>query len=182
MLHEEAANLLGIPYKSKNYYFGMGKIKNGKIAPMDIRREKLSSRSFLNSRMKKFLSKFLDFENIEKFDFNEEFENAMYSKLDGEYYEIFKNPSKNEITKALGVDEIRIIIDKKRADLYVFDSNLLHSEALKRLNLGPSEDLIKTTTFHIGGGKLMSNNLLKNEVKRNKRLKPLYEKYFVGIG
>lgn len=177
ILHEEASNLLGIPYKSGSYYFGMGRIKNGKIVPIDARKRKLSD---ISSKMKKFLSKFLDFENMETFDLAEEFEEALRSKIDGEYYEIFKNPSKSEIKK-IGNDELRIIIDKKKADLYVFDANLLHMEAKKRLNLGFDEDLIKTATVHVGGGKLLSNNLIKNEVRRNKRLKPVFEKYFVSI-
>lgn len=56
-------------------------------------------------------------------------------KHDDDYFEIFSNPTFNEIKKIESFPYFRFIADDKNKKVYVFNSNLLHSYAAKNLNI-----------------------------------------------
>ena len=65
----------------------------------------------------------------------EEFKDAVRLSKD-EYYEIFKNPSSREVNEAKSKDlGVRFIIDFNDKIFYVFNENLLHSVASKKLGV-----------------------------------------------
>lgn len=63
-------------------------------------------------------------------------------------FPIFKNPDTKEIGEAIGhknmLGNIRVIIDTKKNDFYVFDAELLHKDAAKAL--GFIYDFLKNNT------------------------------------
>lgn len=49
-------------------------------------------------------------------------------------YEVFKNPTRNELNEFNG-KQIRYILDSKNKALYIFDANLLHSSVCRKLGI-----------------------------------------------
>lgn len=110
----------------------------------------------------------------------EEFEDGVKSSISGEYYEIYKNPDKKDflsLKKQNPTNELRIIIDKKHKDIYVFSAELLHKEAEKRLRLN-DDDLIKTSVTYLGNGRMSMNSFLEAVKNSNRNLLRLFGEYF----
>ncbi|RLA58816.1 MAG: hypothetical protein DRQ78_11425 [Epsilonproteobacteria bacterium] len=63
----------------------------------------------------------------------EDYAKAPYSK---KVYGIYKNPTSNELRDLIKEEKpisFRVLIDKKKKDIYVFNSDLLHAEAAKKI-------------------------------------------------
>ena len=91
----------------------------------------------------------------------EEFKDGI--KKYGKYYEIYKNPSHDELRDMYKkmITPIRYIYDKKKEDLYVFDSDLLHMTVAEKLGfryLLPSEDYIFGIGLLTTNGRIIDSN------------------------
>lgn len=82
----------------------------------------------------------------------EEFVDAVkYSK--DEYYEIFKNPTSKEVSDAKSKEfGIRFIIDFKNKSFYIFNDNLLHAAAAKKLKIHYNYPNWDNTDYAFGVG------------------------------
>lgn len=110
----------------------------------------------------------------------EEFKDGIKSSVSGEYYEIYKNPDKKDflaLKKQSPTNDLRIIIDKKNSDIYVFPAELLHKDAEEKLRLN-DDDLIKTTVAYLGNGMMSMNSFLEAVKNSNRNLLRLFGEYF----
>lgn len=70
--------------------------------------------------------------------FVEEYFDSHMMRPTKEVYEIFKNPTPKELN-SIGNRGVRILLDKKKKDIYVFHENLLHYEVIRKITLDKEE-------------------------------------------
>jgi len=136
LLHKIAADKLKIPYNPNKYfpyYFGISKIKNGKLIKLSELLKILKSKP----EEKEWLNKYF----INLITVKEEWVDTITSRYGreskGKTFDIFVNPTPKELNE---LGQLRIIIDRNNKKLYVFDYKLLHADAARRLKFPYSEE------------------------------------------